>query len=135
MCRKGLPANDSFGAVFDPNCVLNLKKIIEETGADIVVSSSWKYIKSYKNFLDMWDFRQLPGFVTDVTPTPEVRRNRGDEIDAWLKECDTECQYVIIDDFDESYFNEHQLSHLLVVDSFYELDADSAERAIRLLNF
>lgn len=89
---------------------------------------------SYKDFLDMWAYRDLPGFVTDVTPTPDVRRNRGDEIDAWLRECDVECQYVIIDDLDGSNFNEHQLSRLLVVNPFNGLDDEIAERAIAILN-
>jgi len=38
-CR---PSNDEFGTVFDPNCVRNLKEIIDKTGAGIVVTSSWK---------------------------------------------------------------------------------------------
>ena len=33
---------DKYGYAFDPNSVANLKKIIDETGADIVISSSWK---------------------------------------------------------------------------------------------
>ena len=134
LSKDGLPGNDSFGTVFDPNCVRNLAEIIEKTGADIVVSSSWKYFMSYKDFLDMWEYRGLPGFVTDVTPTPDVRRNRGDEIDAWLNECDVECQYVIIDDLDGSNFNEHQLPRLLVVNPFNGLDEEIAERAIAILN-
>ena len=134
LSKEGLPGNDSFGIVFDPICVRNLKEIIDKTGADIVVTSSWKYFMTYKDFLDMWEFRNLPGFVTDVTPTPTVRRNRGDEIDAWLNECDVECQYVIIDDFDGSNFNEHQLSRLLVVNPFNGIDEDIAKRAIQLLS-
>ena len=134
LSKEGLPGNDFFGTVFDPNCVRNLAKIIENTGADIVVSSSWKHFMSYKEFLDMWEYRNLPGFVTDVTPTPAVRRNRGDEIDAWLDECDVECQYVIIDDLDGSNFNEYQLPRLLVVNPFNGLDEEIAERAIELLN-
>jgi len=132
--KEGLPGYDDYGTVFDPKCVQNLKRIIDETEADIVVTSSWKYIMSYKDILDMWESRNLPGFVTDVTPSPESRRNRGDEIDAWLKDCDTECQYVIIDDLDKSNFNEHQLSKLLVVNPYYGLDDSIAERAIVLLN-
>ena len=82
LSKKGLPGNDFYGTVFDPNCVRNLAKIIEKTGADIVVSSSWKHFMSYKEFLDMWEYRGLPGFVTDVTPTPAVSWNRGAETDA-----------------------------------------------------
>ena len=65
---------------------------------------------AYEAFLDMWMARGLPGFVTDVTPT--LSRKRGDEIDAWLDECDRECQYVIIDDLDGSNFNEQSLQRV-----------------------
>jgi hypothetical protein len=134
LSKQGLPGNDPYGTVFDPNCVHNLRRIIDNTGADIVVSSSWKHFMTYKEFLEMWDTRGLPGFVTDVTPIPDMRRNRGDEIDAWLNECNVECQYVIIDDLDGSNFNEHQIPRLLVVNPFFGLDEDTAERAIYLLN-
>lgn len=133
LSRSGLPGNDCWGAIFDPVCIANLKWIIDETSADIVVSSSWKHFMTYKDFLDMWEDRKLPGFVTDVTPIPSVRRNRGDEIDAWLDECKEQCQYVIIDDLDSTNFNEHQLSHLLVVNPFYGIDECVAERAITIL--
>ena len=134
LSKQGLPGNDPYGTVFDPNCVHNLRRIIDNTGADIVVSSSWKHFMTYKEFLEMWDARGLPGFVTDVTPIPDMRRNRGDEIDAWLNECNVECQYVIIDDLDGSNFNEHQIPRLLVVNPFFGLDEDTAERAVILLN-
>ena len=134
LSKLRLPGNDTFGTIFDPDCVQNLKKIIEKTGADIVVSSSWKHFMTYKDFIDMWEFRGLPGFVTDVTPTPDIRRNRGDEIDAWLEECNVECQYVIIDDLDATNFNDHQIPRLLVVNPFNGLDEDTAEKAISLLN-
>ena len=135
LSKEGKPGNDKYGTIFDPYfCVQNLKRIIDETGARIVVSSSWKYDMSYKAFLDMWEYRGLPGFVTDVTPTPAIRNNRGDEIDAWLEECRTECQYVIIDDLDAYNFNEHQIPRLLVVNPFNGLDEDTAKRAIELLN-
>ena len=60
--------------------------------------------------------------------------NRGDEIDAWLEECGTNVQYVIIDDLRAKYFKEHQLPRLLIVDPIGGLDEDTAERAIELLN-
>ena len=134
LSKEGKPGSDKYGVVFDPNCIKNLKHIIDETGADIVVSSSWKYLMSYQDFQEMWEARGLPGFVTDVTPEPANRRKRGDEIDAWLDECRTECQYVIIDDLDDNNFNEHQIPRLLVVNPFGGIDEDIAERAIALLN-
>ena len=134
LSKEGKPGNDEYGAVFDPYCIHNLKRIIDETGADIVVSSSWKYMMSYQDFLNMWKDRGLPGFITDVTPNPVDRRKRGDEIDAWIEECKTECQYVIIDDLEANNFNEHQISRLLIVNPFFGLDEETAERAIHILN-
>jgi hypothetical protein len=88
---------------------------------------------SYQEILDMWKYRGLPGFVTDVTPTT-AKHIRGDEIDAWLKECHTECNYVIIDDLDVSNFNEHQIPRLLIVNPFNGLDEYTAKRAVMILN-
>ena len=98
LAKEEKPGNDEYGIIFDPNSIQNLKHIIDMTGADIVVTSSWKYFMSYKDFLDMWEARKLPGFITDVTPNIHGSRFRGDEIDAWLKDCRSECQYVILDD-------------------------------------
>ena len=134
LSKEGKPSNDDYGTIFDPYCIQNLKRIIDETGADIVVSSSWKYMMSYQDFLNMWKDRGLPGFVTDVTPNPIDRRNRGDEIDAWIEGSRTECQYVIIDDLEANNFNEHQIPRLLIVNPFFGLDEETADRAIQILN-
>ena len=134
LAKEGKPGSDEYGIIFDPNSIQNLKHIIDMTGADIVVTSSWKYFMSYKDFLDMWEARKLPGFVTDVTPNIHGSRFRGDEIEAWLKDCRSECQYVILDDLGADNFNEHQHQRLLVVNPFYGIDEEIADRAIRLLN-
>ena len=133
LSEAGKPISDEYGLLFDPECVKNLKYIIDNTDADIVVSSTWKDDMSYKEILDMWKYRGLPGFVTDVTPTT-AQHNRGDEIDAWLKECHEECNYVIIDDLDAGNFNEHQIPRLLIVNPIFGLDEYTAERAIKILN-
>ena len=132
LSEAGKPISDEYGLLFDPECVKNLKYIIDSTGADIVVSSTWKDFMTYQEILDMWKYRGLPGFVTDVTPT--VSKHRGDEIDAWLKECHEECNYVIIDDLDAGNFNEHQIPRLLIVNPIFGLDEYTAERAIKILN-
>ena len=126
----GLPEKDKYGVVFDPDCIANLRRIIDETGADIVVSSTWKDFMTYKEILEMWEYRKLPGFVTDTTPT--CSRKRGDEIDSWLEECNTECEYVIIDDMDETQFNEHQNDRLFVVNPYDGLNEQTAEKVIQL---
>lgn len=39
---ENMKVRDQYGHTFDPNSVANLARIIEETGAEIVISSSWK---------------------------------------------------------------------------------------------
>lgn len=131
---SGRPSVDAYGTIFDPECVWNLRQIIDKTDAKIVVSSSWKDLLSFDELLDMWEKRGLPGEVIGTTPYTLECRNRGDEIDLWLKGCQEECQYVILDDIDGSNFNEHQLERLVVVDAVKGLDEVAAERAIRKLN-
>ena len=131
---SGRPSVDAYGTIFDPECVWNLKQIIDKTGAKIVVSSSWKDLLSFEVLLDMWEKRGLPGEVIGTTPYTLKCRNRGDEIDLWLKECPEECQYVILDDIDGSNFNEHQLERLVVVDAVKGLDEVAAEKAIEMLD-
>ncbi len=133
LSKAGKPIADEYGLLFDPECVKNLKHIIDNTGADIVISSTWKDLMSYKDILDMWKYRGLPGFVTDVTPT--ISNHRGNEIDTWLEECRHDCQYAIIDDLDASNFNPHQIEHLFVVNPYCGLDEDTAKRVIEHLTY
>lgn len=106
---------DRYGCAFDPECVSNLEKMIDETGAEIVISSSWKYMGVLK-LQRMWKDRGLPGKIVDVTPdfmSDELLMNeelgnmdhlcnRGCEIKRWLMQHkDEEVQYVIIDDIDD----------------------------------
>ena len=67
-CRmNGMEDSDDYGYLFDPMAVKNLARIVNETGADIVISSSWKY-SGLSTLLDMWNERGLPGRVIDITP-------------------------------------------------------------------
>ena len=130
--RQGLPECDSNGRPnFDPECISNLKRIVDNTNADIVVSSDWKYIDSYTDLLEMWSERNMPGFMTDLTPN--VSKHRGSEIDQWLKECKTVCNYVIIDNLGETSFNVHQLERLITINPSKDLTETDAIQAITIL--
>lgn len=109
----------------------NLRLLIDSTKADVVVTSDWKYIDKYEGLLQMWNERQMPGFMTDTTPN--VSKHRGDEIQRWLNECGIKCNYVIIDDLGAENFNDNQLDKLVIVDSYYGLDKDATEKAIAIL--
>ena len=131
--KKDTPKDD-FGYAFDPVAVANLAHIIEETGAVIVISSSWK-------------MRRLPGFVLDITPntlSDEVLRTanldemnlgvcRGNEIKEWLSRHEGEASnYVIIDDFDDLL--PEQEDHAVLTDSWIGITKWDAEKAIKILN-
>ena len=117
--------HDEYGQLFHKHFEDNLKRIIDETSAKIVISSSWR-----KAGLDvmkkMWAKRNLPGEVIDTTPGLYVFKNttnirffngqreqkklpkfkgysvpRGSEIEYWLSDNSGKHiieSYVILDD-------------------------------------
>jgi len=127
---EGKATKDGYGYVFDPACVDCLRLIVEATGAEIVVTSTWKEYMSPDDIKDMWAARCLPGKVTDTTAYV-MGGDRGDEIAAWLKEHDGEVlDYAIIDDLDAAAFAEDQRPHLFAVDRLAGLDKDTVARVI-----
>ena len=120
--------SDKYGVLFDPKSVACLKKIIAETDADIVISSSWKCM-GLSALQKMWNERKLPGKIIDVTPdylseellmnpnlnNDDVLYNRGCEIKGWLSKHGNEVSnYVIIDDMDD--FLPEQQPHFVWTD-------------------
>jgi hypothetical protein len=79
-----------------------LEKLIKETGAHIVLSSTWrKDVKALKKLSRNFRYRGLK--IYDVTPDFSFQENgerayRGHEIQKWLNDHPEVEQYVIIDD-------------------------------------
>ena len=137
---------DKYGYAFDPNAVSNLKKIIDETGADIVISSSWKSF-GISELEDMWQDRGLPGKLIGITPNTvsdemllnadldhmELFSIRGAEIKEWLtKHGKHVSHYAIIDDMD-NMLTEQRL-HFVKTDPEIGITVEDAEKAIMILN-
>ena len=119
---------DEYGYHFDPTSVANLAKIIDETGADIVISSSWKFMGLSK-MQKMWKDRQLPGKVIGITPNVisddfllnvdldnvDIMAIRGQEIKEWLMLHGKEVtHYAILDDMDDIL--QEQKDHFVWID-------------------
>ena len=136
---------DEFGWAFDPVAVENLAHIVKETGASIVISSSWKFLGLAK-LREMWKIRNLPGIVLDITPntvSDELLLNanldemelgvcRGNEIKEWLSRHNSEVSnYVIIDDFDDML--PEQEDHVVLTDTLIGITEFDAEKAIAIL--
>lgn len=137
---------DKYGYAFDPNAVANLKRIVEETGADIVISSSWKCM-GLTQMEDMWNDRNLPGRIVGITPNSvsdelllhadidsmELFHIRGEEIREWLsKHGKRVSNYVIIDDMDNML--PEQQSHFVQTNPEVGITKVDSEKAIKILN-
>lgn len=130
--QEHLPTEDRYGTLFDPMCVAQLQRIVEETDAKIVVTSSWTNNLNYKGIVELWEDRCLPGVVIDVIPNSSSRL-RGLEIDSWLRSCPDECECVIISDLDMSNFWVEQHPYLIQVDPDTGITKKLADRAITIL--
>jgi hypothetical protein len=87
---------DRYGDL-DPACIRVLNDIVARAGADVVVTSTWRYGKTVAELQEMLDAQGFAGRVVDATPTGAPGSGRGDEIGAWLAEHEVS-GYVIIDD-------------------------------------
>jgi hypothetical protein len=87
---------DRYGDL-DPACIRVLNDIVARVGADIVVSSTWRYGKTVAELQAILEAQGFAGRVVDVTPTGAPGSGRGDEIAAWLANHEVG-GYVIIDD-------------------------------------
>ena len=137
---------DEYGYRFDPIAVENLSRIIEETGAAIVISSSWKCM-GLATMQKMWKDRQLPGKVIDITPNSvsdefllnvdlndmDLLSIRGQEIKDWLiVKGGSDCKYVIFDDMNDVL--QEQEAHFVWVAPAVGITKGNVAQAIRILN-
>ena len=142
LCYEG---RDEYGSLFHPHLVDNLRKIVEETGAKIVISSTWRF-SGLVVMKEMWNKRELPGVVIGITPNFMTHYGttlcRGKEIDAYLEKYPEIEKYVILDD--DSDMEPHQMDNFVMtsgnrdhedcVDIGYGLTRICSERAIKILN-
>lgn len=124
----------------DEEKLLRLKRIVDETGAKIVLSSTWRYDRNDPehngDFLELQEaFRQVGLEFYSYTPVDAVGIRRGMEIKAWLGTHPEVDRYIILDDelFD---YAERGLLPRLVKPSFCDggLTEELAEEAIGMLN-
>ena len=129
---QGKQWQDQYGAFFDPRAVRQLKRVIDTTGADIVVESSWKYL-GLEAMQELWRVRDLPGRVIDITPSLTGNASKGEGISSWLSEYATpDTRYVIIDD--EYVVLDSQIPYFILTNPYEGLTEEQANRAISILH-
>ena len=105
-----------------------LKQIVDATGAEIVLSSSWRLYKRYTKDVNV-ALKKVNLHLIDVT---EELRERDEEIREWLGRHPEVEQYLILDD--EDVFTEELKEHHILT-SFYEgLLTKHVKKSIEILN-
>ncbi len=112
--------------LYEPS-IVQLKRIVEETGALIVVSSAWRQIPTAYAHLGEW----LEKYGMEIyDKTPYVGGERGDDITAWFNRNPGDWRYVILDD--DGDMGEHG-DHLVQTDFDEGLTEADAGRCIEIL--
>lgn len=145
--------HDQYGQIFHEHFVENLRTVINETGAKLVISSTWRF-SGIERMRELWKFRDLPGEIIGITIDcydliKEGRFEfyddvtRGHEIQDWIDDNVNRIQsYVILDD-DNDFLpgqrgnfvrTSNNIHHSDCVDIGYGLTKICAEKAIRILN-
>ena len=129
----------------DKDKVRRLAKIVEKTGAIIVLTSSWKdgwaparkydkYEYYHCHYLDEHLWKK--GKLKIHSKTFERKwLDRGHGILSWLQNHPNIKEYVILDDecfYD--YYESNLLQHLIKTDNRYGLTDDNVNKAINILN-
>lgn len=119
---------DRYGDL-DPVCIQVLNEIVARGGAEVVVSSTWRYGKTAAELQEILEAQGFAGTVLDTTPTGTPGASRGEEISAWLAEHDVS-GYVIIDD----HVDVGELrAHLVLTHPAQGLQSADASRVIATL--
>lgn len=112
---------------FDKEAMIRLKRLVDETGAYIVISSSWRFMHSLKDFKQMFHIHGLKDAVIDIVPMASSFLKEP-SIEAYLQAHLDIDDYVILDDINmESYFP----GHCVVCPDVF--DEECLEKALQIL--
>jgi hypothetical protein len=132
----------------DPGHIEVLNTIIGATNAKVVISSSWRMAHPIDDLIDMLTTQGLKGDVISITPilyrnlVPTMDgpmpsgdpKDRGDEVEMWLKHWPDEVEnFVILDDIDFDGFVQFGEKFIHIQD-YTGLLKKHADQAIAILN-
>ncbi len=139
--RKASGEREMFLRGMDPVAVARLNEIIALTGADVVISSSWRILNTRIQMCDHLKAAGFKGRVLGMTPrTFQITEGgpwskRGEEIQRWLDEegssrFDVE-SFIILDDSGDMA---HLMDRLILTSDVDGLQAEHVEQAVAMLN-
>ena len=87
---------------FDPSAVRTLNQILDQTGAEIVVSSDWKLKTSIEGMCEFYQTQGIKKMPVDYTAwlpgETTYHEQRAGEINAWITQHPETTQWAAVDD-------------------------------------
>lgn len=126
---------------FCPKSIANLNVLIEETGAKVVISSTWRMGKTAAELQVILESVGFIGETIGCTPIyHDKQRIRGCEILGWIKDNKeligsdyyNFTEYVILDDDSDMLY--WQRNNFLLIDRFVGLTMGAVFQAKKILN-
>lgn len=118
---------------FDPDSIDQLNRVLIETGAFIVISSTWRYFYNIDRFNGLFTLEGLvPGRVIDMTARDDDLC-RGEQIDAWLRGAFDVEAWVAVDDMPSTLMRPLPESNVIKTDEMTGLRKEHADRMIAVL--
>lgn len=121
----------------DPDAIKLVNDLVKRSGAQVVLSSTWRGKYSCAEMTEMMKGRGAEFEISDATPAlfgkvHSSRIPRGKEITHYLKLLEKQPEaYVILDDHDDMM---HHLPYLVKMDVKLGLTQDDVEKALKILN-
>jgi hypothetical protein len=131
----------------DKRAIRLLNDIISSSGADVVVSSTWRYNRTLGDLQSVLDYVGFGGKVIGATPMLEFNQDdyvmsvpRGCEIDMWIRAYTAKkrrtnsarhLKYVIIDDDPDMLYK--QRNNFVKTDPYVGLTPTTAREALKVL--
>lgn len=133
-----VPTDDKPGVLIDGTRLELVRHIVDETGAKIVLSSSWKGHWGKTDAECDETGREINAIfagkgISIYDKTPVYTRDRKREIIEWLNAHPNVTNFVVIDDspFEEDVLKEH---FVLTSRLRHGIDEDDAKKAVSILN-